>query len=214
MRRKRVAAFFSGMLGLIALFPILASAADATYRVDMIVFVDLWHSGNEAGIAADSPNLGNAIKPEDVAALRAAGIEILPDEQFGLDSEWKNLRYSKQFKPLMRLAWTQKNPPGERGPAIRVQVGGGSGGSEPNSAVVADAGSASPQVQGSVALLLSRYLHLDVDLQYVEDGTAWKLDERRRMRRDEVHHLDSPRLGVLAKVSKASGADNDAPPPQ
>ena len=204
MKRALVTAF----LCCIALLPGAASAADATYRVDMIVFVDLWHSGDEAGIAPGSPNLTNAIKLEDVAALRAAGIEVLPDEQFGLDSEWKNLRYSKQFKPLVRLAWTQKNPPTERGPAIRIQVGGSS--SDPNAPVVTDPASAPPQVQGSVALLLARYLHLDVDLQYVENGTAWKLDERRRMRRDEVHHLDSPRLGVLAKVSKASGADNDA----
>lgn len=208
MRRKLVGA----LICLIALLPNFASAADATYRVDLIVFVDLWHSGDEAGIAAGSPNLANAIRPEDASALRSAGIEILPDAQFGLDDEYKHLRYSKQFKPLVRLAWTQKNPPTERGPAIRIQVGGSSADGD---VAAGDAGAGGPQVQGSVALLLSRYLHLDVDLQYVEDGTAWKLDERRRMRRDEVHHLDSPRLGVLAKVSKASGADNDAaPPPQ
>lgn len=203
MRRKLAAA----LLGLMTLLPDFAIAADATYRVDLIVFLDLWHSGDEAGVAAGSPNLANAIRPEEVAALRSAGIEILPDEQFGLDDEYKHLRYSKQFKPLLRLAWTQKNPPTERGPAIRVQVGGSPAGGD---AAASDAAAGAPQVQGSVALLLSRYLHLDVDLQYVEDGTAWKLDERRRMRRDEVHHLDSPRLGVLAKVGKASGADNDA----
>ncbi len=210
MRRKLAAA----LLGLMTLLPHFAIAADATYRVDLIVFVDLWHSGDEAGIAPGSPNLSNAIRLEDVAALRAAGIEVLPDEQFGLDAEWKNLRYSKQFKPLVRLAWTQRNPPTDRGPAIRIQVGGAAGGGDTSAAAVDSAGSG-PQVQGSVALLLSRYLHLDVDLQYVEDGSAWALDERRRMRRDEIHHLDSPRLGVLAKVGKASGADNDAaPPPQ
>lgn len=171
-----------------------AQAADATYRVDLIVFVDLWHADAEAGAPAGAPNLQGAIRPDDVAALRAAGIEILPDEQFGLDDEWKHLRYSKQFKPLLRLAWTQRNPPEDRGPAIAISAGEST-----------DPTSPAARAEGSVALRLSRYLHVDADLQYVENGLAWKLDERRRMKRDEVHHLDSPRLGLLARVTRVGG---------
>lgn len=183
---------------LLSLFCSAAQAADARYRVDMIVFLDLWATQGEAGGAVE-PNLQNAIELNQSAQLSAQGIEVLPEDQFGLEDEWKHLRYSKQFRPLVKLAWTQKNPPSERGPALLLRSGKSE--TDPN---------ASAYVEGSVALLLSRYLHLDVDLSYVENGTAWKLDERRRMRRDEVHHLDSARLGVLAKVSKVDGADNDA----
>ncbi len=206
MRKLLVAA----LLCLSPLLPGAATAADATYRVDLIVFQDLWFAGNEAGVPAGAPNLQGAIKLDDVAALKAAGIEVLPDDQFGLDAEWKNIRYSKQFRPLARLAWTQKNPPQERGPALQIQYGPDA--NAHTAAVVDNAGSlgGAPRVEGSVALLLNRYLHLDVDLQYVDQGTAWPIDERRRMRRDELHHLDSPRLGVLARVTKAAGADNDA----
>lgn len=179
--------------------PVLAE----TYRVDLIVFVDLWQTGSEAGTPVTAPNIKNAMLAEDASGLRAAGITILPDAQFGLDKEWKNLRYSKQFKPLLRLSWTQKDPPAERGPALRIKLSG-----VPGATGTAVSGSGlSPMVDGSVALLLVKnYLTVDADLQYVADGQQWRLDDRRRMRRDEIHHLDSARLGVLTQVSKSESA--------
>jgi hypothetical protein len=185
---------------LLALLGASAPAQAETYRMDVIIFVDLWASGSEAGSAPTAPQLKGAIDLDDVARLRAAGIEILPEEQFGLMDQYNHLRYSKQFKPLMRLAWTQKDPPQERGPALHIKIGGSADGATP------------PQVDGSIAMLLSRYLHLDADLSYQQDGQSWSLDERRKMRRDEVHHLDSAKLGILAQVSKAGGGADDATP--
>ncbi len=179
-----------------------------TYRVDLIVFVDLWQTGSEAGAAPAPPNIKGALQAEDAAGLRAAGIEILPDAQFGLADEWQHLRYSKQFKPLLRLAWTQKDPPAERGPSLRIKLGGVPG---PSGTAVVGATPA-PAVDGSVALLLVKnYLHVDADLQYLADGLRWPLDERRRMRRDEVHHIDSARLGLLTKVTKPGGGADATP---
>jgi len=152
---------------LLALFAVPAQAE--TYRIDVIVFVDLWAGGAEAGNPPATPSLRNAIDVDDAAALRAAGIELLPEDQSALNDAWQHLRYSKQFKPLMRLSWTQKDPPQERGPSVHVRI-----------------------------------------LQYVAEGQAWPLAERRRMRRDETHHLDSARLGILTQVSKPGAAPDAA----
>lgn len=185
----------AALAGLLLALP----AAAETYRMDLIVFLDIYGSGSEAGEPAATPELQGAIDPDDVGRLHAAGINVLPDAQFALTQEWQRLRNSKQFKPLLRLAWTQQNPPGERGPALRIAYG------KPQ--VVNDEQTLGAwslrEVEGSVALLLGRYLHLDADLLYNESGRSWRLHERRRMRRDEVHHLDSPRLGILARVTKA-----------
>ncbi|MDB5971203.1 MAG: uncharacterized protein JWQ90_3653 [Hydrocarboniphaga sp.] len=185
---------------LMLLLSVSAPARAETYRMDVILFVDLWASGSEAGSAPEASNLKGAIDIDDVAALRAAGIEILPEDQFGLMDQYNHLRYSKQFKPLLRLAWTQKDPPQERGPGIHIRIGGSAADGTP------------PLVDGSIAMLLSRYLHLDADLRYQQDGQSWSLDERRKMRRDEVHHLDSAKLGILANVSKVGGGAEDATP--
>mgnify|MGYP006137726767 CR=1 FL=1 len=171
-----------------------------TYRVDLIVFLDKYAAG-EAGHAAQ-PSAEPAIALDDAAALAAAGITLLPDAQFGLQEQWNRLRNAARFQPLVRLAWMQKDPPSERGPALKLRQG--------PLLNVFDAVTASAytqaQVDGSVALLLNRYLQVDADLRYTVpsgDGfTQYDLRERRRMRRDELHHLDSAKLGIVAKVSR------------
>lgn len=190
------------LLALAAPLMLLAAplqAAAETYRVDLIVFVDRYRSGGEAGDASRLPNLRGSIDPGDAGSLRAAGIVVLPDEQFGLAEEWQRLRNSKQFQPVMRLAWTQKDPPGERGPSLRIKAGKAQRVEDGESLGAASVN----EIDGSVALLLGRYLHLDSDLVYNADGRSWRLAERRKMRREEIHHLDSPRLGLLARVTKA-----------
>lgn len=171
------------------------------YRVDLIVFLDKSAPG-EQGRGYDLPDLSHSINLDNAADLKAAGISVLPEEKFALNNEWQHLKLAKSYQPLMRLAWTQENPPAERGPALHLRWG--------STLIINDPGSmttglVSP-VDGSVALLLGRYLHLDADLIYsqkTETGVAsYRLREKRRMKRDELHHLDSPRLGIVAKVSK------------
>lgn len=177
-------------------------AAAETYRVDLIVFLDKSVSG-EAGQAPSMPALDNALEPGDVAALTRAGIVLLPDEQFGLQEHWQRLRNSRRYQPLVKLAWTQPDPPAERGPALRVRVGQ----TQVLDASDAFSSVAMSPVEGSIALLLNRYLMVDANLVYTMPSgsgyVAYPLRERRRMRRDELHYLDSPKLGVVARVSKA-----------
>lgn len=177
-----------------------------TYRVDLIVFRFLGPAG-EAGQPVRLPAAGQAdaqaIDPKDTAQLAAAGITLLPDAEFTLGPEWASLRSSREFRPLVRLAWTQKDPPSENGPRILIRSGAKLTLSEPEGMGAAEVS----EIDGSVALLLSRFLHLDADLVYTQpegETVSWHLKERRRMRRDEVHHLDSPRLGILAEVTKVA----------
>ncbi|SFF62157.1 Peptidoglycan-binding protein, CsiV [Fontimonas thermophila] len=178
----------------------LPAAAD-TYRVDLIVFLDK-SATTEAGMAAQAPSTDNAIALDDRATLAAFGIRILPDSEFGLQEQWNRLRNAARFQPLVRLAWTQTDPPSERGPALQIRHG--------QSFAATDAQNLSSYltapVEGSVALLLNRYLQLDADLRYTvptaQGLRVYRLQERRRMRRDELHHLDSPKLGILARVQR------------
>jgi hypothetical protein len=194
---RRIAAIVAA--GLIAVFSLPALAEN--WRVDLIVFVDL-HAGFEAGSAPQPPAAASAIDLQDSAALAAAGIRILPDAEFGLQEQWNRLRNARRFQPLIRLAWAQTDPPAERGPRIALRHGEPLAISDP---LTLESYLLSP-VEGSVALLLGRFLHIDADLRYTTASaygySQYALRERRRMRRDELHHLDSPRLGVLARVSR------------
>lgn len=197
-------AVFVRCLAVLALAAPLAAQAER-YRVDAIVFIDRSAPAGESTQPLVLPDVAKALEPFEATPLRNAGIEILPDEQFGLVEEWQRLRNSKNHQPILRLAWLQKDPPAERGPSIRLHWG-----SAFTEVTQLGAQRVYP-VDGSVALLAGRYLHLDADLVHTQaDGTgalrSFRLDERRRLRRDELHHLDSPRLGMLVRATRAPEA--------
>lgn len=175
-----------------------------TWRVDLIVFQNLYASS--AGGAPVRAAAADAIALDDSVRLSAAGIRILPEADFALQDQWARLRSSSQFRPLLRLSWTQNDPPAEGGPSLQLRQGAAF---TVNDAQGMNSILTTP-LDGSVALRLSRFLHLDVDVGLNEvrgmGAAAFRLKDRRRMRRDELHHLDSPKLGVLAKVSRVDAA--------
>ena len=185
---------------LLALLLAAPLAHAQTYRVDLIVFLDK-SAPNEQGNAPQAASLSRALELSNAPALAASGIRLLPEEDFALGGEWQKLKNAKRYEPLLKLAWTQKDPPSEKGVALHLKSG--------ESFAVSDGALGSlvtAPVDGTVTLLGGQYLHLQADLAYTtrsEDGArAWRLAERRRLRRDELHYLDSPRLGLLVRVVK------------
>lgn len=194
----------TGLLLLALLLP--GTALAERYRVDLILFADQTAPPGEAPVPAQPPNLTRTLELTDAAQLRAAGIEILPDADFGLGEAWNRLRNSRNHKPLLRLAWLQTDPPQERGVSLRLRWG------KPTTDLAVAGGSTVYPVDGSVALLVGRFLHLDADLAWTqadETGTpgGYHLRERRRLRRNELHHLDSPKLGLLVRAQRAEVPD-------
>ena len=177
-----------------------ASAHAETWRVDLIVFRFLGGI-DEQGRMPQGPSLINAIELEDLGALSAAGITVLPDADFGLGPQWDKLKSSPQFRPMVRIAWTQNDPPPENGPRLRLRAG--------NKLKLRDEAGLNEQefqeVDGTVALHLGRFLHLDAAMIFTADGEppqSWMLSESRKLRSEDLNHLDSPRLGLITRVTK------------
>ena len=202
----------SSLLRALLLLATLAPSAAVAerYRVDVIVFADRSAPTSESAQPVAHPETTRTLEPWEVLPLRNAGIEVLEDELFGLMDAWNRLRNSKNHEPLVRLAWIQKDPPAERGIAIRLRHG------KPLVGMTADGSAEFYPVDGWVALLAGRYLHLDasfVHTQQLEDGelSSFRLRERRRLRRDELNHLDSPRIGLLVRAQRADQPVKSAP---
>jgi hypothetical protein len=214
-------------LALLAALPFPAQAE--RYRVDLVVFLDRGGMTTELPKPFVPPDLSRALEP-DAAALTGSGLELIPDTAFGLTEVWNRLRYSKRYQPLVKLAFLHSDPGTDRVLPLRIR----SGQPLPVTAMPVTAPTtttstpgmpASPTpayqtVDGTIALRLSRYLFLDADLYYTQampDGrlASYHLKEVRKMRRDELHYLDSPKLGIVAKVTKApvqsTGALSEAP---
>ena len=64
------------------------------------------------------------------------------------------------------------------------------------------------ELDGTIRFYMSRHLHLDVDLLFREapPGTdpsgsvVYRLSEQRKLKSQETHYFDHPRLGVLVRV--------------
>lgn len=61
-------------------------------------------------------------------------------------------------------------------------------------------------VTGFVRVYRQRFLHVEAELRYAESGERhWAMSASRRMRSDQQHYLDHPRLGLLVRVDDITG---------
>lgn len=170
--------------------PFAASAEKL--RVDVLVFLNP-PSAEEAGSAPRHPDDERAISLDDVRGMAYAGIALLPEDSSTLAAEWNLLKASRRYRPLLRLSWLQDAPRFEGGPALRIYQPGGDGISG---------------LDGWLRLHRGKAVLLSADLEMVQPGpdrqaAGYRLQERRALAMDTLHYLDSPRIGVLARVSAA-----------
>ena len=69
------------------------------------------------------------------------------------------------------------------------------------------------RLQGLVRFTRGRYLHLDTDLT-LQDANAprtFRIRLNRKMRSDELHYVDHPKVGILIKAKRVEHAEPTAP---
>lgn len=174
------------------------SAAAERLRVDALVFLNLTPS-EERGSVPKRPDDTRAISIDDPRGLASAGITLLPDTSSTLNAEWKALSAAAQFRPLLRLSWVQERPVLQGGPALRIYQPGGDG---------------SSGLSGWLRLNKGNAEHFTAALEYAQADhvlkvgmprtpLAFPLQERRTVKLNTLHHLDSSRIGVLVRVTPA-----------
>lgn len=204
------------MLGVVVLLTALMSVGSAvaqqaapvqSYDVELLIFRNL--SGKEtpenwgveaAGAAQrlDIPEdeLSSSVLA-DVPTVAAPTVTFpaLPASKMKLTAIEDTMRRSRSYQPVAHIGWTQ--PGYARNAAKFLSV----------SSLV----SGSSGLQGQIALSRGRYLHLTLDLVLdgaaSGDGQRYVLRQTRRMRSNERHYIDSPKLGVIAVITPSSGTD-------
>jgi len=58
------------------------------------------------------------------------------------------------------------------------------------------------ELEGTVRFFMSRHLHLDVNLLFRDESVnaVYQLSEQRKLKSQETHYFDHPKLGVLVRV--------------
>lgn len=185
-----------------------AGAQQATpvqsYDVELLIFRNLagretpenW--GIEAAGAAQRLAIPDDEAPEGttdtpILAAPTATFPALPAAKMKLNAIEDTMRRSRAYQPVAHIGWTQ--PGFARNSAKYLSL---------SSLVPSSSG-----LQGQVALSRGRYLHLTLDLvlDSSSDGSRYVLRQTRRMRSNERHYIDSPKLGVIAVITPSSKSE-------
>ncbi len=137
--------------------------------------------------------------------------QLLDVSQGELRTVFQRLQSRAGHRALMHVIWVQSALPDANPPVIDL-----------GTALLA-----SPEVTGTARLSRSRFLHLELDLEFlptdrpqvrpmpvIRDGQTtverrvprYRLQESRRMRSQEMHYFDHPAFGVIATVTPLAAA--------
>jgi hypothetical protein len=161
-----------------------------------------------APLAPDAAQLANAAPPENEFTFR-----VLRPEELQLTSQYRVLNRLQAYHPLVHGGWVQLGLPDNE--ALPVDLG--------------VLGVRNPV--GTIRLSLTRFLHVKLDLSYVDARTApiapapasaedslaelplptrYHLTAERTTRSGELHYFDHPAFGVLIKITPVK-PDANAP---
>jgi len=184
-------------------------APTQSYDVELLIFRNLsgrdtpehWGveaagSGQRLAIPDDEPSPFSSTETPP-AVIPTTTFPALPAAKMKLTAIEETMRRSRGYQPLAHVGWTQ--PGFGRNSAKYLTL---------SSLVASSSG-----VQGQIALTRGRYLHLTLDLVYDATTTAGEAPQRyvlrqtRRMRSNERHYIDSPKLGVIAVITPSGGGE-------
>lgn len=171
--------------------------------------------GDQSSVTPDQPRKNEAPLTESEAARQA----LL--HEFELDDQARRIHNRKDYELLAHVAWIQ--PGYAQADAVAFPL--------------AELAGAASGLKGDITLYLSRYLHMQFDLSVSEPGDlpvetqdgeplfsspvtaasledrdpaaapVFRINEKRRMRSDELHYIDHPNFGALVRVSKVDPSD-------
>jgi len=177
-------------------------AATPGYHIEIIVFRASSAQGGAENWSTEG-SVNNTVGEESSAAGSSQVghfISALSSAQFQLNDLETKLRSSGAYVPVAHVAWAQTASAWGTRAGFPVQK----------------LGVDVPGLNGTVYLERGQYLHLGMALSYAiasppgglgaGSGTAFSLNENRRVRFYERNYYDHPAFGVIALVTPAQGA--------
>lgn len=192
------------LLWLAALLALPAWSQDTAtpgYHIEIIVFRANSAQGGGENWNAEAAS-GNTVGEESASGSSQVGhfISTLGADQFQLGDIESKLRSSGAYVPVAHVAWAQ------------TASAWGTKAGFPLQKLGVDV----PGLNGTVYLQRGQYLHLGLALSYAiasppaglgaGPGTAFTLNEDRRVKFYERNYYDHPAFGVIALVTPAQGA--------
>jgi hypothetical protein len=164
-----------------------AASGPTLYDIEVLVFENR-QPGLEGG------EVLRAQRQEATDTETAASPEGVPDPDSTLSLAAAELARSGQHRVLAHKRWQQNAAGKAETTPLRLQSPG-------------------QELDGTLRFYFSRFLHVELNLTLQEGagGTAYQLAEHRRVRPQEVHYFDHPRLGALVRVTAVGKPEKPKP---
>lgn len=189
-------------------WPVTPGYPDTDQAVDLLAEPEVPAPAEKEEAAATLPANNEPLMPPaeeaPVVTPPPATYRMVAEDQLRIADVFSRLKRSSSYKPLLHLGWVQSADEDETPLPVRVML---------SEADAVDSLNARQVLDGRVIMRKSRFIHIDVDLAYflppavtsVADNQVYaslvRLQEKRKMRLDELHYLDHPLFGVILYVS-------------
>ncbi|MCC5856848.1 MAG: peptidoglycan binding protein CsiV [Ectothiorhodospiraceae bacterium] len=217
----------SGLLALLLslLLPAAALADQQYFDVELILFRHAEATSQQAGErwprTPDAPHHARYADLVSDGEPTADSYVRLGENALQLRGVAQRLERHGGYTVLLHTGWRQPGLGNAEAAAVRLPPGGAASGGGDE---MPDTGSLAPRrpppgLSGHVRIYRERFLHAEFDLRYLRgeqaDGQAGRaslplfeqlapvvvMQDRRRMRSGELHHLDHPVIGALVRVT-------------
>jgi hypothetical protein len=167
-----------GLVMLLSFFSNRALAEGNDYQIELMVF------------AQDMPNTEVFDQTESQIKWPVGLTELSAYKQadtMALADAYAALSKDPVYKPVIHIAWLQTIAEGASSSPVHIQAEG--------------------TLNGFIRIQRGQTLQLIVDLEYApgqanSEAFIYRLNENRRIKLNEVHYLDHPKFGVVAKISQ------------
>lgn len=192
------------LIGLTGVSPV-SLASDTGYEIELIIFEDTKGRYLQAEDWSYNDMLQKNLASHQAKKkpIRDPQYRVLRWSEGRLAANARRLDNNPNYKILVRKRWRQTG----LGPNETFDIAINSKLKEDND----DEDSSSPSyITGYVKLVMSRYLHFGVDLEYFRpqgesnEGTIYRkypVVSERRMRSKETHYIDHPLVGIVVHAT-------------
>ncbi len=164
---------------ILGLLSVSSHAGEKLYKIELVIF------------AQDMPNTEVFDQTESRIAwprnlLNQSAYQQVDSANMRLHGSYDQLARGQNYKALMHLAWMQSVRANRLSSAVQISNAEGT-------------------INGFFRLQRGNLIQMIVDIEYSPDtygdGLIYRLHEKRRFKLNEIHYLDHPKFGILARVS-------------
>ena len=153
-------------------------AAERLYKIELVIFSQ--HMPNTEVFDQTASRIA---WPRHV--VNRTAYKTVSPEYMNLDGSYAVLARVQNYRALMHVAWVQPVKENSLSTAVKISSVDGT-------------------INGFFRIQRGNLVHMIADIEYSPGRVIYRLNEKRRFKLNEIHYLDHPKFGILARISPVS----------